>query len=405
MAIVAPTCFYYQTAVYRALSADPRLDLSVYFCSDEGVTGSDVRSAYGPDETWGIENKLLQGYRSKFLKNYSPWGSYLKSLVGLANLGIWSELKRQRPDAVIIMSWMNPTWWLTILACFYFKIPLLFMTDANISAEQIKSPWKSSLKGFILGKALFPLTTGFLCAGTANREFYSHFEVPARRLVRFAYSWGYSDLIEASPGLLEQRSELRRQYGLPEDAVVILYCGRLSPEKGSMEMLQAYKDVDHPKKALLVVGDGRLKRRMQDYIANNGIESVHFMGFQSRNEIGKFYAMADCLVLPSYKETWGIVVNEALCFSLPVVVSDQVGAGVDLLIHGENGYVFPAGNVQAMAESVSKLTGLPKEERIKMGENSYELIKKWTDRNLADPLVDYLDTVIQLEKEHDSRVP
>ena len=81
VAIIAPTCFYYQVPLFRALSANDRIDLIVYFCSDEGSSGKDVKSVYGNDQ-WGVEGQLLDGYRSKFLKNHAPRGSYLKSLTG-----------------------------------------------------------------------------------------------------------------------------------------------------------------------------------------------------------------------------------------------------------------------------------------------------------------------------------
>ena len=397
VAIIAPTCFYYQAPLFRALAASDRIDLMVYFCSDEGSSGKDVKTVYGYDQTWGVEDQLLDGYRSKLLKNHSPRGSYLKSLTGLANFGVWNELSRERPDAVVVMSWMNPTWWLAFAAALRFKIPVLFMTDANFYAERLTNSWKSWIKRYFLGKFLFPLTTGFLCAGTGNRMLYTFHGVPDSKLVPFAYSWGYDLLIEKSKELRERRLELRRKYGLPEDAFIILYCGRLSPEKGSIELLKAYELVRHPKKALVLVGDGSLRQEMQDFVENHNLESIYFMGFQNRNDLGNYYALADILVLPSNKETWGLVVNEALSFSLPVVVSDQVGAGVDLVIPEENGYIFPAGDVSTLADQISILSELSDDDRRKMGEKSYALIKEWSDRDLAVPLSEYLDSVYQAQ--------
>lgn len=393
--IVAPTCFYYQTPLFRTLAADDRLDLTVYFCSDEGLSGKDVKTAYGADKNWGVEYELLDGYRSKFLKNYSPWGSYLKSLVGLANFGIWRELSRERPDAVIVMSWMNPTWWLVFLACARFNIPVLFMTDANVSAEHLKSVWKSWIKKLLLGKILFPITAGFLCAGTANRSFFAYYGVPARKLVAFAYSWGYDDLVQESDSLKDQKMKLRSDYGLPLDSFMILYCGRLSPEKGTVELIEAYEMVSHPNKALVLVGDGGLRQSIQDYASRHRLKSVYFMGFRDRKEIGKFYTMADLLVLPSQQETWGIVVSEALSFSLPVIVSDQVGAGIDLVLPNQNGHVFPAGDVGAMADCISDVMNLSESEILKMGATSGKLIREWLGRDLGKPLGEYLDTICQ----------
>ena len=76
VAIIAPTCFYYQVDLFRQLSADPRLDLVVYFCSDEALNSKDAEKMYNTNRKWGISSKLLDGFRSKFLKNYSPTPSY-----------------------------------------------------------------------------------------------------------------------------------------------------------------------------------------------------------------------------------------------------------------------------------------------------------------------------------------
>jgi len=393
LAIVAPTCFYYQTPLFRALAMNERLDLTVYFCSDEGLSGKDVKSSYGSDEKWGGEGGLLDGYGSKFLKNYSPWGSYLKSLVGLANFGIWRELSREQPDAVIVMSWMNPTWWLVFLACVRFKIPVLFMTDANVSAERLKSKWKSWVKKILLGKFLFRLTSGFLYAGKANRQLYSYYGVPENKLVPFAYSWGYGAMVEQSEHLIGQKNELRKKYGLPHDSFIILYCGRLSPEKGSQVLMEAYKMIDRPNKALVLVGDGRQKGHLKRLVEGNGLDEVYFMGFKDRNEIGNFYSLADLLVLPSHRETWGIVVNEALCFSLPVIVSDQVGAGNEMVMHQENGLIFPAGDSRMLAGQIKAIMDLPEEARQKMRDRSGEIIRQWAERDLGSPLIKYLDSI------------
>ena len=78
VAIIAPTCFYYQTALFRELAAHPRIDLTVYFCSDEGLVAKDVQEMYKVDKQWGVDDELLRGYEYKFLRNYAPQPSYLK---------------------------------------------------------------------------------------------------------------------------------------------------------------------------------------------------------------------------------------------------------------------------------------------------------------------------------------
>ncbi len=90
---------------------------------------------YGADASLGVRQELVQGYRSKLLRNYSPFPSYLHSLMGLANLGIWGEIRRVKPDVAVVMSWINRTWWLAVLTCIRSRIPFLYIADANGNAE------------------------------------------------------------------------------------------------------------------------------------------------------------------------------------------------------------------------------------------------------------------------------
>ena len=289
---------------------------------------------------------------------------------------------------------MNPTWWLAILACLYARIPFLYLTDQNVRRDLEGPLWKRWLKGLLLGKMLFRFTGGFLCAGTANRLLYRFYGVPERKLVPFAFSWGYDELIAIADKTKHQRSQLRRQLGISEDSYVVLYCGRMSPEKSPMCLLQAFESLNLSKKVLIFVGDGRLRPALQGYAADRKLDSVHFFGFRNRKEIPTFYSVADALVLPSDQETWGIVVNEAMCFGLPIIVSDQVGAAGDLVRGGYNGFTFPRGDVKELARSIEQLAGLSPEERSTMGTRSREIIKNWTDRNLPESLDQYFDYVL-----------
>lgn len=392
VAIIAPTCFYYQAALFRQLAAHPKIDLIVYFCSDEGLVARDVREMYKVDERWGGNEGLLEGYQFKFLRNYAPQPSYLKWPFGLVNIGILKELALSRPDVVILMSWMNPTWWMAQAACLLFNIPFLYMTDANVQIERFRSKRKRRLKRLILGKVLFRLCAGFLCAGRANRHFYRLYRVPDKKLFNFAYSWGYDPLFKISGELKPQRTRIRGELGIPEQSLVILYCGRLSREKNLFNLVEAYHQVDDERKSLIFVGDGELRQSLQNRVDELGASSVYFFGFQNRDQIARYYAISDVLVLPSIRETWGIVVNEAMCFGLPVIVSHQVGAGMDLVIDGQNGYTVDP-DEDSLFRSLKQISELSEEEVSLMGLRSLDIMMEWANRDLADSLVRIIESV------------
>ncbi len=123
-----------------------------------------------------------------------------------------------------------------------------------------------------------------------------------------------------------------------------------------MTLLLAHRELSKKVKSSLVfVGDGYLRDKMEKYINDNNLENVFIMGFRNQSELPGFYAMSDVFVLPSKLEPWGLVVNEAMCFGLPVIVSDQVGASGDLVVDDENGYIFPACNINALTKSLTEL--------------------------------------------------
>ena len=104
VSIVAPTCFYYQSGLFRELAAHPGLDLTVYFCSEEGLSAQDIQEMYKVEAQWGANEELLEGYGFKFLRNYASRGSYLRWPFGLINFGIIKEIILGRPDVVVLMS-------------------------------------------------------------------------------------------------------------------------------------------------------------------------------------------------------------------------------------------------------------------------------------------------------------
>ena len=155
LAFIAPACFYYQVPIFRGLAKHKNIDLTVYFCSDEAISGRDVNLKFNTTARWGGEQELLKGYHYKTLKNYSPFPSYLRWPYGLINVGIWNEIRKTKPDVVVLMSWTNPTWWLALIACMVFGIPFMFLTDTNVQRDLANPWWKSWIKKVILGQFLF----------------------------------------------------------------------------------------------------------------------------------------------------------------------------------------------------------------------------------------------------------
>ena len=113
---------------------------------------------------------------------------------------------------------------------------------------------------------------------------------------------------------------------------------------------------------------------------------VFFAPFQNQSAMPRVYAAADLLVLPSESETWGLVVNEAMCMGRPAIVSSRVGCAHDLVVPEETGLVFPAGSIDALVEAIRY--AFADEARLRYwGENANRKIRQFGYRQASDGLV------------------
>ena len=101
------------------------------------------------------------------------------------------------------------------------------------------------------------------------------------------------------------------------------------------------------------------------------------------------YAVADVFVLPSFSETWGLAVNEAMCMSRGAIVSDHVGCARDLVIPGKTGLTFPAGDVLALSQALRAAFQDP--VRLKSwGDRAAEHIRSYSYEHATAGLLDAL---------------
>jgi glycosyltransferase involved in cell wall biosynthesis len=383
LAILVSHPIQYQAPLYRALAARPEIDLTVFFCSDWGLkTYRD--EGFGQELKWDVP--LLDGYRSEFLPNVNPKPN-LSRFWGLINPAIIQRLRNGDFDAVWIHGWAHVTDWLAMLTAFASGIPVLLRGDSNLLPTLPR--WKRILKRAVL-TWLFRKVSGFLAIGRYNAEFYGAYGVPKEKIFYVPYAVDNDFFLSKAEELRPRKIELKRKFGMPEDLAVILFCGKLIPVKRPMDLLQVFAQLSKDVRCTLVfVGDGPLHSELEAYVQEHEPQHVYFMGFQNQTELPTFYAMADVFVLPSGSEQWGLVVNEAMCFGLPVIVSDQVGAGGDLVREGVNGFVYPAGDVIFLSARL-KLLLTNASIRQKMGNASLEIIIPWAYPTCVRGVLDYL---------------
>src|SRR5438552_1065947 len=143
-------------------------------------------------------------------------------------------------------------------------------------------------------------------------------------------------------------------------------------------LLMAYERMRHRDRAAVVfMGDGVLRAPLESYAREHALGGAHFIGFLNQSALPRHYAMADVFVLPSTYEPRGAVINEAMACGLPVVVTDRCGSIGDIVLAGDNAFVYPAGDADALAELMERLVVDPA-LRARMAQRSREIISTWT---------------------------
>ena len=385
--VLASHVIQYQVPMFRTLAADPRLDLTVLFCSDWGVTAYHDEG-FGREVRWDVP--LLDGFRSEFLPNWSP-RPHPGRFWGLINPAALQRIRCGEFDAVWVHGWASVTNCMVMLTAFSARVPVLLRGDTNLLPPLPR--WKRWLKQVILSH-LFHYVSAFLAIGKNNADFYRAYGVPAERILAVPLAVD-NDFFAATARALPPKNDLKRDLQIPQDLPVVLFCGKLTPVKRPMDLLRAFeKAVRTRPAALLFVGDGVLRGDLENYSAKHQVPNVCFAGFRNQTELPRYFGVGDVLVLPSSTEPWGLVVNEAMNFGLPVICSNQVGCAADLVKPDENGYVFPAGDIDALAGSLAAML-TDKGRRSAMGERSRALIADWGFRNDLEGVVAALQQVVR----------
>lgn len=203
--------------------------------------------------------------------------------------------------------------------------------------------------------------------------------------------------------LLEEKQRLKETLGI-KDEKIILFVGRLEECKGLIYFLEALKGMSQSSLFVIFIGIGELKERLMKECEVNNIKAI-FLGYIHPNELPLYYSIADVFVLPSittatFKEPWGLVINEAMNQGVPIVTTNAVGAAMGgLVLHGQNGLVVPEKNSTALCEALTILL-TNKNERQRMSKNAKESVSAWNYHAALEDFSKAIDYVMAKKQTH-----
>ncbi|HEX4494691.1 MAG TPA: glycosyltransferase [Thermoanaerobaculia bacterium] len=356
-----PTQF--EAPFYRFAARDTEHELRVLF------TGRDLAEPVfdpelGRPVAWGID--LLGGYPHEACP--------------AADAPRWlaERLRPERCDLLIVNGYTQRTYRLGARIARRAGVPTALRLDSVL--------WDTSWPRHLAKRLLFATHLKraydlFLGTGTLTLDYLRAFGVPDERIGLFPYAVdvdGFRDGSRLSPA---GRAAVRERLGVPPAARVVLGLAKLNEREAPWDLLRAFARIAEDDVWLVLAGDGPARPALEEFARR--LPRVRFPGYVPYPELPALYAAVDLFVHAVREERWGVSVQEALACGLPVVASSRVGAGHDLIVAGDNGFVYPAGDDGRLAQRIGEALRLDPD---RVRQRSASLLAAWdyaaTWRNL-----------------------
>ena len=256
------------------------------------------------------------------------------------------------PDVVLVPGWHSVTCVRAMLSARRRGVPVLYRGDTHngtVPAGWRRAAWHVKTRAFL------SLYSGYLSVGRLSRAYLESHGVAPTRIYASPHAVDNDGFAASAEPYLTGagRAEARAACGGGPDDFVVLFAGKIEARKRPLDAVRAVASLG-PNAVLAVAGWGDLEDEMRAEAERLGVR-IAWLGFVNQSMMGRVYAGADCLVLPSELESWGLVVNEAMATGLPAVVADRVGCAPDLIVPGETGEVCRTGDVDDLSAALRRV--------------------------------------------------
>ncbi len=238
-----------------------------------------------------------------------------------------------------------------------------------------------------------------LCGSVNTNEMLISYGAKRGNIINHPFTSLYSkDVAEDIPPK-ELRQLLKESLQIKEKKVVVSV-GRFSYMngygKGYDVLLRAAKRLTSDVGWYIIGGApteefAKMKKEMQ-------LDNVHFVEFLNKEDLAKYYQLADVFVLMTVGDVWGLVINEAMAQGLPIITTDKCVAGLELVANGENGYIVKVGDDKALGEKLQHIFS-DEDLQIRMAKKSLEKIRFYTIENMAKIHIEAISKNMEANRE------
>lgn len=354
---------------YNILGGKKSIDFKVIFLAENEKNRK--WKMYGDKNRIKFQYDVLPGIHLYFSK--MDWGLHF-------NYGLFFKLIEYKPDVIVVTGYESPAYWAALVWSKIFRKKFVLWSGSTLTSGTMRNFFVNSVRKIFIKNA-----DAYLSYGTLAKEFLIFHGAQPEKIIVGCNAVDVEWLKRENQRLVSEKERIKKQKGFPR--LNILFSGQLIPRKGLPVLLDAFHKINNTDIGLIVLGEGHEKEKYQKYCSENKIKNVFFEGYQPPEKLPEYYAIADVFVLPSQREVWGLVVNEAMVCRLPVICSEYAGIARDLMQDGVNGYIFNPHSIDSLFEKLQKIL-FNETLRRNMGEKAFEKIVLCTSELYAQRFIE-----------------
>lgn len=280
---------------------------------------------------------------------------------------ICKVIKERKNDLIIVG--VYSTWTARLAIDYMLSHKIKFWISADGGFAKNDNAIKKLIKSHYISSA-----QGYFSSGKKTDEYLISYGADADKIYRYPFTSLREENILKEPIEIEQKKLLRKQLGLNEKKTV-LAIGQFIHRKGFDILLEAAGKVKGDYNFCFIGGEAPAE--YDKYKSDN----IQFISFLKSDVLAQYYKAADVFVLPTREDIWGLVINEAMGYGLPIITTDMCIAGLEL-VNG-NGKIVPSENVDVLAETIDSVLS-DEEKQMEMGRKSLEIIKNFTIEKMVE---------------------
>ena len=287
--------------------------------------------------------------------------------------GVVNFLRKDMYDIIVVSGYSSITQMIAITFLRINHIQYILNVDGGIVKSE--SQLKYHIKKHLISNAGVYLSSGLECD-----EFLMYYGAEKERLRRYPFtSIKEKDILE-KPIAISKKNELKKAIGCHYSRM-LLSVGQPIHRKGFDVLIKAANEIYDLGIGIYIVG-GTPNEECQYLLEKLSIKNVVFIDFMKKEDLSNYYMAADVFVFPTREDIWGLVINEAMAYGLPIIATNKCNAALELVCEGKNGIIINSDDHVGMAKAIRKM--FVEENLERMSWESLERVRDYSINKMVD---------------------